>query len=1021
MVSTLPTRGVLRVVPPAQLEQALQDEANAKAQAQDQYSQSQNPSPEYSQLAGYIRNQFDIFQRHRNEGLSGWTERMLSALRTFNGIYDQSKLMQIRQFGGSEVYARIVAMKCRGANSLLRDVYLAPERPWAIQAPSDPDVPQEVIDTILQLVQQELLSFQMLAAQAAQTPPPPPVQVGAPNPGPDSGGAGGVVSPNSQAPPPQPPDANMIRDRVNHLMEAARNAEKKNARKRAAIAQDRMEEILDSGGFYKALSEVLQDVPLFPFGCIKGPIVRVVPDVSWQGNAPQVTQKPRLFWERVSPFDLYWTPGVSDIENASVIERIRLTRAELNDLLDLPGYNQDAVRSVLENYGKSGITSNWDTTDSERAVYERRENPQTNESGMIDGIEFHGNIQGSLLLDYGMSPQDVPDPLRDYMVQLWQIGEYVIKVQITPSPRKRHPFFITSFEKVPGTPVGNGLPDILADIQEVANATIRALVNNLCLTGETVVYKQPQRQGPKQPQHSPRGHREMTLKQVVEQDGKGKAANNGGRKPIYLRVMDEATGELIAGRVEAVHDNGVQDVFRIKTAGGYEIKATGTHKFYMQGVGWRRVAGLGVGDFLGVNGTVQPIRKTCVDCGTTITRFGAQRCRACAAKAPSAWNMKQAREALSNRNVSGTTARNRKLVKDQKKDHCEQCGSLDRLQIHHLDKDPWNCNPSNLKTFCEPCHKAWHVRHDHFGDGFKHMFVDFDRIVSIEHVGKEQTYCLTMQAPNHNFVANGFISGNSIASGPQVDVNVDRLAPGENPNDLFPWKRWKTLTDPMGGNNSQPAIRFFQPNSNAQELLTVYKELNIIADDISAIPKYMSGGGATGGAGRTASGLAMLMGNASKILQTVAANIDRDIMFPALQQLFDMLMLTDQSGVLKGDEHIRVMGVNVAMQRETQRARQLEFLSITANPLDAQIIGTQGRAKVLRTVSDTIGLDGEDIVPPEDELQAVEQQQKMLMQQQAAEAQGSKPGKTSTGDSGPRTNIARGGSGGASPVAGGAG
>jgi hypothetical protein len=359
---------------------------------------------------------------------------------------------------------------------------------------------------------------------------------------------------------------------------------------------------------------------------------------------------------------------------------------------------------------------------------------------MIDGIEFHGNIQGSLLLDYGMSPQDVPDPLRDYMVQLWQIGEYVIKVQITPSPRKRHPFFITSFEKVPGTPVGNGLPDILADIQEVANATIRALVNNL-----------------------------------------------------------------------------------------------------------------------------------------------------------------------------------------------------------------------------------------------------------------------------------------SIASGPQVDVNVDRLAPGENPNDLFPWKRWKTLTDPMGGNNSQPAIRFFQPNSNAQELLTVYKELNIIADDISAIPKYMSGGGATGGAGRTASGLAMLMGNASKILQTVAANIDRDIMFPALQQLFDMLMLTDQSGVLRGDEHIRVMGVNVAMQRETQRARQLEFLSITANPLDAQIIGTQGRAKVLRTVSDTIGLDGEDIVPPEDELQQVEQQQKMLMQQQAAEAQGSQPGKTSTGDSGPRTNIARGGSGGASPVAGGAG
>jgi endonuclease III-like uncharacterized protein len=62
----------------------------------------------------------------------------------------------------------------------------------------------------------------------------------------------------------------MIRDRVNQLMEAARNAEKKNARKRAALAQDKIEEILETGGFYKAMAEVLMDLPLFPFACLKG-------------------------------------------------------------------------------------------------------------------------------------------------------------------------------------------------------------------------------------------------------------------------------------------------------------------------------------------------------------------------------------------------------------------------------------------------------------------------------------------------------------------------------------------------------------------------------------------------------------------------------------------------------------------------------------------------------------------------------------------------------------------------------
>src|SRR6185437_14109747 len=130
-----------------------------------------------------------------------------------------------------------------------------------------------------------------------------------------------------------------------------------------------------------------------------------------------------------------------------------------------------------------------------------------------------------------------------------------------------------------------------------------------------------------------------------------------------------------------------------------------------------------------------------------------------------------------------------------------------------------------------------------------------------------------------------------------------------------------------------------------------------------------------GGAGRTASGLAMLMGNASKVLQVVAANIDRDILHPLLSSLFDMIMLTDTSGLLSGEEDIRIMGVQVAMQRETQRSRQLEFLQITANPLDQQIIGVGGRAKVLRSVAQTIGMDGQDIVPTDDQLAKQEAQQ----------------------------------------------
>lgn len=672
--------GLLRVVPLAEYEAQVagEDRANFLAQqkAEDESSQ------QLENLASHIRTKWEQMRRHRNSA-AGWSDRMMMALRAFNGEYSPEKLAEIKKFGGSQVYARVVAMKCRGASSLLRDIYLTPDRPWAITPPADPDIPEDISQRIQMLVESELQSLQAQGGMA--------------------------ITPT------------MIRDRVNQLMEAARQAEKKQARQRATIAQDRIDEILQSGGFYKALAEFLVDIPLFPFAALKGPTVKVMPTVKWENGGPVTSMSPRMCWSRVSPFDLWWTPGASDIEDAEVIERQRITRTDLNDLLDLPGYNHENIRSALRDYGRGGYNETPDNGESERADYENRENPNTNTSAMITCLEFHGNIQGSMLQEYGFE-EGIEDPERDYMVQAWIVGRYVIKAQFSPSPRKRHPYFISSFEKVPGTPVGNGLPDILSDIQEVSNATLRSLVNNM-----------------------------------------------------------------------------------------------------------------------------------------------------------------------------------------------------------------------------------------------------------------------------------------SIASGPQVVVRDDMVSPGTDGDELYPWKRWHVQSD-MGiqGQTLKP-IDFFQPNSNASELLGVYSRLGEIADELSAIPRHMSGANPGSGAGRTASGLAMLMGNASKILQTVAANIDRDVMEPALTMLYDMIMMTDTTGILNGDENIRVMGVNVAMQRETQRVRQLEFLQITANPLDAGIVGTTGRAKVLRSIASEIGLDGEGIVPPDDELVARERQQQEMMAA-AAQAQGGQ-GPAPGGSDGPQTNV----------------
>ena len=98
--------------------------------------------------SGYITDQYSLMRRHRDTVGRGWSDRLLASLRAFNGIYDANVIQEIKKFGGSNVYARLIAMKCRGTSSLLRDVYLGTDKPWGLEPSSDPDVPDEVVQAI---------------------------------------------------------------------------------------------------------------------------------------------------------------------------------------------------------------------------------------------------------------------------------------------------------------------------------------------------------------------------------------------------------------------------------------------------------------------------------------------------------------------------------------------------------------------------------------------------------------------------------------------------------------------------------------------------------------------------------------------------------------------------------------------------------------------------------------------------------------------------------------------------------
>lgn len=215
-----------------------------------------------------------------------------------------------------------------------------------------------------------------------------------------------------------------------------------------------------------------------------------------------------------------------------------------------------------------------------------------------------------------------------------------------------------------------------------------------------------------------------------------------------------------------------------------------------------------------------------------------------------------------------------------------------------------------------------------------------------------------------NSALRNMINNAALSSGPQVGVLVDRLAAGEDVTQMQPWRIWQLTADPMNGGSYQPPITFFQPQSNVQELMIMFDKFMTMADEFSGIPKYMTGNAQAGGAGRTASGLSMLMTNAGKSISAVIGNVDLHVIEPALDRLYYYNMRFETDPDLKGDVCIEARGSKSLIAKESAQVRRNEFLMATNNPTDMQIVGVEGRAAVLREVAKGLDMDTDKIVPP---------------------------------------------------------
>jgi hypothetical protein len=235
-----------------------------------------------------------------------------------------------------------------------------------------------------------------------------------------------------------------------------------------------------------------------------------------------------------------------------------------------------------------------------------------------------------------------------------------------------------------------------------------------------------------------------------------------------------------------------------------------------------------------------------------------------------------------------------------------------------------------------------------------------------------------------NAAARALVNNMGIASGPQVNVNVDRLPKGEDITEMYPWKIWQTKSDPFG--STAPAIDFFQPSLLAGELMGIYERFSTLADEYSSIPKYISGDATPGGAGRTASGLSMLMTNAGKGIKQVVANIDKNITTKVLERLYYHNMRYETDPALKGDVQIVARGARGLVVKESIQQRRNEFMQIVLNsPIVNQMVGVNGLAALLREGAKNLDMDVEDLIPSEEELKIMQANQLAAAQQGGAQ------------------------------------
>ena len=254
---------------------------------------------------------------------------------------------------------------------------------------------------------------------------------------------------------------------------------KEAARKMEKLIHD---QLLDASAVSELRKGIFEQC-LLGTGVVKGPFNHTKTIHRWSSNDggrfydPEEKLVPRLNY--VSCWDLYPDPSALSLEDAEyIIERHRMNRSQLRQLINRPFFDKDAIEECLT------MSPSYEERHFEHTLY--ADNDPTYSEGRFEVLEYWGVLDAKMARAIQLDiPKDTSD-LEQIQINAWICGNQILRVVLNPFVPERLPYQVFPYEKNPYRFFGIGVPENMEDAQLLMNGHVRMAIDNLALAGNLI-------------------------------------------------------------------------------------------------------------------------------------------------------------------------------------------------------------------------------------------------------------------------------------------------------------------------------------------------------------------------------------------------------------------------------------------------------------------------------------------------------------------------------------------------------